>query len=230
MDELQIYNNPDFGEIRSMLIDDIPYFVGKDIAQALGYSNTADAIQKHVDAEDKLESQIAISGQNRKVIVINESGLYSLILSSKLPTAREFKRWVTASVLPMIRKTGIYAAQAAIAKGDSVVPMRTLTPDDYIAAARLIATCKNDRLKIVLSLLANGGWEIENANQVLCNGISTADIGMRIQNVLTEKRLTWLELSAKTGISAEVLRSYRDGRRFPKPDRYIALVQMLDNI
>ncbi|MGN0394927.1 MAG: Bro-N domain-containing protein [Coprococcus sp.] len=75
-----------------------PWFVGKDVAERLGYSNTADAIQKHVDSEDKLTSQIAIAGQNRNVVLINESGLYSLIMSSKLPSAKQFKRWVTSEV------------------------------------------------------------------------------------------------------------------------------------
>ena len=83
-------------------------FVGKDVAQALGYSNTRDALNKHVDAEDRLESQIATSGQRRSFIIINESGLYSLILSSKLPQAKAFKRWVTSEVLPQIRQTGGY--------------------------------------------------------------------------------------------------------------------------
>ena len=84
------------------------FFVGKDVAKALGYKNAPDAISKHVDDEDKLESQIAISGQNRKTIIINESGLYSLILASKLEQAKAFKRWVTSEVLPVIRKTGRY--------------------------------------------------------------------------------------------------------------------------
>lgn len=101
MNELKIFNNPEFGEIRTLDINGEPWMVGKDVAAALGYSNTADAVQKHVDDEDKLESQIAISGQNRKIILINESGLYSLVLSSKLPGAKKFRRWVIAEVLPV---------------------------------------------------------------------------------------------------------------------------------
>lgn len=95
-------------QVRTVIIDNDPYFVGKDIATILGYKNTKDALLKHVDDEDKLGSQIATSGQNRKMIVINESGLYSLILSSKLPTAKQFKHWVTSEVLPAIRKHGVY--------------------------------------------------------------------------------------------------------------------------
>lgn len=95
-------------QVRTVIIDNDPYFVGKDIATILGYKNTKDALLKHVDDEDKLGSQIATSGQNRKMTVINESGLYSLILSSKLPTAKQFKHWVTSEVLPAILKHGVY--------------------------------------------------------------------------------------------------------------------------
>lgn len=226
--DMQTFDSAEFGTIRTTVVDDIPYFAGKDIASALGYSNTAKAIRDHVDDEDKLTERIVLSGQNRELIFINESGLYSLILSSKLPSAREFKRWVTSSVLPMIRRTGIYAAQDAIADGDTVVPMRTLTPEDYLAAARLIAACKNDRLKIVLSLLAKGGWDVEQEAGQLLIGTSTSDIGPRLKAAREEHNLTRADLSAKTGISAEVLRAYEFGRRFPKPDRYAAIIKVLD--
>ena len=93
-------------EVRTLTIDDEPWFVGKDVAEILGYVNSRDALAKHVDEDDKLTSQIATAGQMRNQTVINESGLYSLILSSKLPQAKEFKRWVTSEVLPAIRKQG----------------------------------------------------------------------------------------------------------------------------
>ncbi|HHC9267408.1 TPA: BRO family protein, partial [Staphylococcus aureus] len=85
-----------------------PYFIGKDVADILGYANGRDALSKHVDEEDKLTSQIATAGQNRNVTIINESGLYSLIFSSKLENAKRFKRWVTSEVLPTLRRTGTY--------------------------------------------------------------------------------------------------------------------------
>jgi len=105
---LTVFNNEEFGEIRTVEIDGEPWFVGKDVAQALGYSNTADAILKHVDEDDKLTSQIAIAGQNRNVICINESGVYALVFGSKLESAKKFKHWITSEVLPQIRKTGSY--------------------------------------------------------------------------------------------------------------------------
>lgn len=95
-------------EVRTLKINEEPYFVGKDVAKILGYKNTKDALAKHVEVEDKLGSQIAASGQRREMTVINESGLYSLILSSKMPNAKKFKHWVTSEVLPTIRKHGAY--------------------------------------------------------------------------------------------------------------------------
>lgn len=106
--EIQIFNNVNFGQVRSMMIDGEPWFVGRDVAEALGYENVRNTIPKYVEEEDKLCTQIRYAGQNRKVTIINESGLYSLIMSSKLPKAKEFKRWVTSEVLPTIRKTGSY--------------------------------------------------------------------------------------------------------------------------
>ena len=116
MQDLMIFKNEEFGEIRSLEINNEPWFVGKDVATALGYKNTADAIGKHVDTDDKLTSQIAIAGQRRDVVVINESGLYALIFGSKLDSAKRFKHWVTSEVLPTIRKTGSYQKPMTVAE------------------------------------------------------------------------------------------------------------------
>ncbi len=110
MNDLKIFENKEFGEIRTVNIDGEPWFVGKDVAEILGYSDTSDAMKKHVDDDDKLTRHFADSGQKRAMYIINESGLYSLILSSKLPNAKRFKRWVTSEVLPSIRKNGGYIA------------------------------------------------------------------------------------------------------------------------
>ena len=110
MNDIQIFNNPEFGQVRAVAINDEPWFIGKDVAMTLGYAKPENAIASHVDAEDKTSTLIQGSGSNykSKTILINESGLYSLILSSKLPNAKRFKRWVTSEVLPAIRKTGGY--------------------------------------------------------------------------------------------------------------------------
>lgn len=109
MNNLMVFKREEFGQIRSMKIDEDPWFVGKDVATALGYARTADAIKAHVDAEDKLTRCFTDSGQSRRMTVVNESGMYSLIFGSKLPSAKKFKRWVTDEVLPTIRKTGSYS-------------------------------------------------------------------------------------------------------------------------
>lgn len=111
MNELKIFENPQFGKVRLVEIKKEPWFVGKDVAQVLGYSDTSDALKKHVDPEDKLTRRFADSGQNREMYIINESGLYSLVLSSKLPAAKQFKHWITSEVLPSIRKTGGYTSK-----------------------------------------------------------------------------------------------------------------------
>lgn len=108
MNELQIFNNEDFGEVRTVVIEGRPWFVAKDITECLGYQNGRDALYKHVDEEDKGVAKCDTLGGAQDLSVINESGLYSLILSSKLPEARKFKHWVTSEVLPTIRKTGGY--------------------------------------------------------------------------------------------------------------------------
>jgi len=108
MQELQIFKNEEFGEVRIIILDDEPYFVGKDIADALGYCDTDQAIRKHVEKEDKLTRQIDGRGQKRNMTVINESGMYALIFGSELESAKRFKHWVTSEVLPSLRKTGSY--------------------------------------------------------------------------------------------------------------------------
>lgn len=112
MNELKIFNNEEFGQIRTVVIEGEPWFVGKDIAEALGYGRTADAIKQHVEEGDKLTRCFTDSGQSRQMYIINESGLYALIFGSKLESAKRFKHWVTSEVLPTIRKTGFYILKA----------------------------------------------------------------------------------------------------------------------
>lgn len=120
MNELKIFESPDFGKVRTMEIDGEPYFVGKDVAEILGYSNPQKALRDHIDEEDKtLNDLFTVNGT--KGVLINESGLYSLILSSKLPKAKEFKRWVTSDVLPSIRRHGLYATDELIANPDIAI-------------------------------------------------------------------------------------------------------------
>ena len=129
MNNLQIFNNPEFGAVRAVEHDGEPWFVGKDVAEALGYSNTRDALDRHVDDDDK-NSVVNPDGKrgNPNVTIINESGLYSLILSSKLPGAKKFKRWVTAEVLPALRKNGGY-----------IIGQENMTDAEIMAKALVVA-------------------------------------------------------------------------------------------
>lgn len=109
MNELQVFKNQEFGSVRTLVINNEPWFVGKDVAEVLGYAKARNAIAQHVDEDDALKQGITDSlGRRQETTFINESGLYSLILSSKLPSAKKFKRWVTSEVLPTLRKTGQY--------------------------------------------------------------------------------------------------------------------------
>jgi prophage antirepressor-like protein len=121
MSELQIFQNAEFGSVRTATIDGEPYFVGKDVATILGYSNPRDAISKHVDDEDKGVAKCDTLGGRQEILFINESGLYSLILRSQLPAAKKFKRWITSEVLPAIRKHGMYATEELIANPDLAI-------------------------------------------------------------------------------------------------------------
>lgn len=134
MNELQIFNSEEFGEIRTVTIDNEPWFVGIDVAKSLGYANPKNAVPKHVSEEDKLGTQIEYAGQRREVTVINESGLYALIFGSKLESAKRFKRWVTSEVLPAIRKTGSYQKPMTVAEQIQLLAQGNVELEEKIEA------------------------------------------------------------------------------------------------
>lgn len=158
MNELQIFNNPEFGEVRTIQLDGDPWFVGKDVAAALGYENTRDALARHVDDEDKNTVAIhdGIQG-NPNMVIINESGVYSLIFGSKLENARRFKHWVTSEVLPAIRKTGTYTARGPWEQAvqDAVRSVRTVR-----AAMEAQGIAEETILKAVKDIARNYGVEL----------------------------------------------------------------------
>ena len=147
MQELKIFENEQFGRVRTLEIENEPYFVGKDVAEILGYTNTRKALIDHVDEEDKTSNEtLRVNGTN--LTLINESGLYSLILKSKLPQAKQFKRWVTNEVLPSIRKHGLYATDELLDN-----------PDFLIEA---ITKLKEEREKNLKLQAINSKLEVEN--------------------------------------------------------------------
>lgn len=121
MNELQIFNNSEFGEVRVLEINSEPWFIGKDVAEVLGYKNGSRDINRHVDEDDRQNYQNGTLESNRGLTIINESGLYSLILSSKLPNAKKFKKWVTGEILPTIRKHGMYATEELLDNPDLLI-------------------------------------------------------------------------------------------------------------
>ena len=159
MNDLQIFKNEEFGQVRTMLINNEPYFVGKDVAEILGYSNSSKAVSTHVDDEDKIMEMIAHS-QNGNMVktqtaLINESGLYSLILSSKLPAAKKFKRWVTSEVLPQIRKHGAYMTddtlEKALTSPDFLIKLATELKKEKEQRKTLEEKVKKDKPKVVFA-------------------------------------------------------------------------------
>ncbi len=233
MNEMQVFDNEEFGSIRTLEIDDGPWFVGKDVATALGYSNTSKAVSVHVDTEDKQFIMLDIADSQNgnlvigksKTLIINESGLYCLILSSKLPTAKKFKRWVTSEVLPALRVKGSYT----VAKTQEVLPERPITRDDYLAAARILAGCRNERMPIVITMLDKAGLdmeEVKDMNSRVSDPYIDEEQQMHLRAVL--KRYSREYCAKKLGISSSLVSHYMSGLRKPRQSRYRFIISMLD--
>lgn len=155
MADLKIFENPAFGQVRTLELEGEPWFVGKDVAEALGYSDTFGALKKHVDDEDKQNCQNDSFETPRGMTIINESGLYSLVLSSKLPTAKAFKRWITSEVIPSIRKHGAYITpdtlEQMIADPDTAIRLLTTLKEERQERVRLEAEAKANRPKVLFA-------------------------------------------------------------------------------
>lgn len=170
-DKIQVFKNAEFGSVRTIELDGEPWFVGKDVATALGYTNPRDALSKRVDAEDKGVANCDTLGGEQQVAVINESGLYSLILSSKLPKAKEFKHWITAEVLPNIRKNGGYMAG-----------QKEMTPEEVVANALVLANnILADRERRIK--------ELDEKNKVLAEENEAAKPKVEYFNALVDKAM-----------------------------------------
>lgn len=194
--ELQVFNNPAFGQVRVIEKDGEPWFVGKDVASILGYSNVRDAVYKRVDEDDKLRMQIADAGQKREVTFINESGVYSLVFGSKLPEAKAFKRWVTSEVLPAIRKHGGYLTPEKVEKA-------LLNPDTIIQLATQLKQ-ERERSKALQikadKLAADNTYLIEKRNT------TTAAIMVQRRTRRTANDFTITELAEEFELPAKTLR------------------------
>ena len=228
MNGLQTFANEEFGSVRSLLIEDMPWFVGYDVAKALGYVKPQNAISVHVDDEDKNTALIqgAIQGGtqgNPNMTIINESGPYSLILSSKLPAAKRFKRWVTSEVLPSIRRTGGYGTAATQAAETAVVeetlPARETTNDDYLRAASIVASCKNERLPYVLAYLSKAGLSTVCPVRTQEEQRDRYEIMRLLVKAYNDYGISDTTIGKATGLNRAQIRMYRTGERFPKAGR-----------
>lgn len=204
MKEMEIFRNAEIGSVRVVMVNKKPYFVARDVAEILGYNNPRDAISKHVDEEDKDVAKCDTPGGTQDLTVINESGLYSLILSSKLPSAKRFKKWVTSEVLPSIHKHGLYAT-------DNVIDNILNNPDFGI---ELLTKLKEERAARV---------EAERKNAILMHVNKTytvteiaKELGLRsatqLNRILAEKKIqyqvngTWVMYSRYSNLGYEEIK------------------------
>ena len=235
---MQIFQNEAFGEIRTLLIDGEPWFAGKDVAGALGYSNASKAVMTYVDAEDKQFIMVGWADSHHgnvpigqtKTAFVNEPGLYSLVLGSRKPEAKAFKRWITHEVIPAIRKHGAYISPNAEAV--QVTP----TIEQYIASARIIATCRADRLRMVIGLLDKVGisMPMDTSTNFKVERVNTAVLQTNIRRVKDSNHMKRDEvlkrLSDATDIPFGTMLTYYYKTVSAPVEKVKAILEALDRI
>ncbi len=224
MNEVKLFENEEFGKVRTIIIGNEPYFVGKDVAEALGFTNSRDAIATHVFEDDKGVEKIDTLGGKQNMTVINESGLYALVFGSRLESAKRFKHWVTSEVLPSIRKHGIYATDNVI---DNILNnpdfgIELLTKLKEERSARVEAEKKNAILthvnktytmtfkhwvtsEVLPSIRKHGIYATDN---VIDNILNNPDFGIELLTKLKEERSARVEAEKKNAILTHVNKTY----------------------
>ena len=222
MNDMKIFDNPEFGRVRTVELDGEPWLVGKDVAEALGYQNPSKALSDHVDSEDKLNNESLLSLGQRGGWLINESGLYSLVLSSKLPGAKRFRRWVTTEVLPSIRKHGAYMTPETLEEA-------ILNPDIMI---RLCQQLKAEQDKNMALRADNSRLAVQN--QIMQPKADYFDELVE-RNTLTNFRETAKQLGVGEKVFISFLLKkkylYRDkrGRLMPYADKNTGLFEIKES-
>lgn len=218
MNEIQIFKHEAFGQIRVIDRDGEPWFIAVDVCRALEHSNVSVALDR-VDRDEKAKFNLGLPGGD--TWCVNEPGLYTLVLGSRKPEAKAFKRWITHEVLPAIRQNGYYA----------LVPVetsqRTLTPDDYLRAATIVARCRNDRLPYVLGFLEKGGWDVPKIEKPV---FKRTPIAVVVNRTLEETGLSVRQLAKLTGLQHTTLSRYRNGEREPQGKTYDHVVNVLNGV
>lgn len=232
MDEMKIFENPEFGQVRTIIIDNEPWFCGKDVATALGYADTKKALIQHcrepwvvihplgVQTGTKADGSPAV--QQVKMKFIGEPNLYRLITHSKLPSSEKFERWIFEEVLPAIRKTGKYEVSG---KEQEYKPTRPLTSDDYMDAGKAIARCDNRRLPIVLDLFRKAGLDIQKVTDIQKKKNHEESDNEYFIGLLNQYGLN--ELTEKLGICRSSIYYYRIGKYKPNKKRKELIIKIL---
>lgn len=217
MNNIQVFNNPEFVDIRTVEIDGEPWFVGKDVADNLGYQNGSRDINRHVDEDDKQKMMLFDGNQKKETIIINESGLYALILGSKLDSAKRFKQWVTSEVLPSIRRTGVYIQQETKPEISPVVLVR---------CAEIMAGCLEGNRPYVLNILKNivpdidkcvavVPAEVTKAPRLSQAGYTVPFNGSKLRDMLHTRNISIAEFASLVGVRSDRIYRYCDGRSKP---------------
>lgn len=239
-DGLQIFSCPEFGSVRSLLIDNEPWFVANDLCNALSIRNSRDATNKLDDDE---KNTVALTDGNRgnpNITVVNEPGMYTLVLGSRKPEAKAFKRWITHTILPALRRDGSYTIRREeplmLEEADDL-PQRTVTPDDYMTAARILSTCRNERLPYALSCLRHAGINLQeltaNMPQQLKPKRTTWEkqrVSRLVRIALQDYGYTVRGLARRLNVTPQCIVFYRDGERCPSPRHEFELVELLRQI
>ena len=229
MDNLQIFNYREI-PVRTLLLDGEPWWVLGDVCRVLDLGSPH-KVADRLDPDEKGRNTIPTPGGNQNMAVINEPGLYKVILQSRKPEAREFSRWVTHEVLPAIRKTGAYSMTTPPPTGQ-----RALTVDDYLTAARMVSSCRNERLPYLLSFLKDAGFNIPDVERPIpaptpgkfdYNRLTNSEFADMLAHLLAEKGMTQADLCKATNIGAPSISQYLKGIHKPAFERYTIIIEAL---
>lgn len=218
MNEIQIFEHESFGQIRVIDRDGEPWFIAVDVCRALDISRTQ---TRRLDDDEKGVHLTHTPSGDQEMTIINEPGLYTLVLGSRKPEAKVFKRWVTHEVLPAIRQNGYYTLMPV------ETSQRALTPDDYLRAATIVARCRNDRLPYVLGFLEKGGWDVPVIEKTT---FKRTPIAVVVNRTLEETGLSLRQLAKLTGLCPTTLCHYRNGQREPQGRNYDHVVNVLNGV
>ncbi|NBK80073.1 hypothetical protein D5272_16205 [bacterium D16-76] len=218
MNEIQIFEHEAFGQIRVIDLDGEPWFIAVDVCRALDISRTQ---TRRLDDDEKGVHLTHTPSGDQEMTIINEPGLYSLVLGSRKPEAKAFKRWVTHEVLPAIRQNGYYALMPV------ETSQRALTPDDYLRAATIVARCRNDRLPYVLGFLEKGGWDVPDVQNT---PLKRTPIAVVVNETLAKTGLSLRQLAKLTGLCPTTICHYRNGQREPQGKNYDHVVNVLNGV